>query len=304
MRLLILGASGYVGSYLFKAFQKTELNVTGTTHSSPVQDLIKIDFKNITDVINLFDTTEFDVIINTIGHPSPDYCESYPDEAYGGNFTSIFNLISALKNKSNKPFLINLSTIYVYKDESQTNNESSLPCPINTYGYTKLLAELFISRYYEKSISIRLPMILGNPEHPNDFLMTLCKQLQKDEDLELDNSELRYPIDINDLYKVIMKIITTQPKGILNLANNSNGLTRYQMGVIIKENMRNSRGTLKDTGTYPDPQKWLRVALRPRDLKMISCRKDIADISFRTFRQMIEIKYRYYFERSYGQTFK
>ena len=59
--------------------------------------LPKADLLDITQLNNLLKEEDFDIVINSAGNPSPDFCESKPRKALELNTLTSINLIKSLK---------------------------------------------------------------------------------------------------------------------------------------------------------------------------------------------------------------
>ena len=68
-----------------------------------------------------------------------------------------------------------------------------------------------INHYYKKSLSIRLPMLIGNPYHPNDLIMNIYKTLIETKNIKLENIEKRYPLDVQDVVNLIKSLVKVRP---------------------------------------------------------------------------------------------
>ena len=74
MKILIIGATGYLGSYLFDLF-KQKYSVEGSSRN-PENDFIHLNLSSPDDILQLLSKNRYDYIINTAGDASPDRCES------------------------------------------------------------------------------------------------------------------------------------------------------------------------------------------------------------------------------------
>lgn len=292
MKILILGATGYLGSFLYESLSSLDkYEVFGSSRRESFKT-IKADLLDGTQLNNLLKEEDFDIIINSAGHPSPDFCESRPRKALELNTLTSINLIKSLKKIRKKPFLINISTIYVYGDTESQNNENDITQPINYYGFTKLLSELMINHYYQKSLSIRLPMLIGNPYHPNDLIMNIYKTLVETKNIKLENIEKRYPLDVLDVVNLIKSLIKSPIYGQINFFNKQS-FTRYQIGIEVQKCLSNLglKTTVTNDGIYPDPTKWSQVARRHKNLYVSSCHEIVNHFAFTSLTKTLESVY-------------
>ncbi len=80
MRVIIIGASGLVGSHLLNFFQKNGQDCVGTykTHSHP--GLFQLDLSSSLKIKDLLARVQPDTILSTSALTNVDYCEENPEE--------------------------------------------------------------------------------------------------------------------------------------------------------------------------------------------------------------------------------
>jgi len=100
MRLLITGASGYVGARIFFDL-KTSFDLIGTFFSSRLsKKLIPLDVTNKSEVDKTIVEVRPDIIIHIANNPSSEWCVAHPKEAIELNQTSSKYLVDSA-NKNN-----------------------------------------------------------------------------------------------------------------------------------------------------------------------------------------------------------
>ncbi|MCL4528197.1 MAG: SDR family oxidoreductase [Chloroflexi bacterium] len=166
MLILIVGASGFLGSRLFSDL-RTNNEVVGSYLSRPSPDLIRLDVSDRDRVQKLLETTRIDLIIDCGGMTRPDACESNPQRAYSVNVEGAKNLADFACCK-----IIYFSTDYVFDGSKESYTENDEPHPINVYGKTKLDAEKIILRD-PKNIVVRVSGLYGFSQRNNEFLLSL-----------------------------------------------------------------------------------------------------------------------------------
>lgn len=186
MRILILGASGLIGSILFKTLYKEEnLSVYGSLRSNDLLkyfsldqynnllvDVEALDFLSVKNVVN---QCKPDVIINCIG-----LTKHISD---GSNFLKSIELnalfphrLAELSESINAKF-IHISTDCIFSGDKGSYTELDFPDAIELYGRSKALGEI----NYDNNLTIRTSTIghelISNHGLLNWFLMqeSSCK---------------------------------------------------------------------------------------------------------------------------------
>lgn len=170
-RILIIGASGFLGSKLFEELAKA-LPVAGTCCSRPLADLIRLDTVDKKQVKALLNKIRPDVLIDCAGMTRPDACELDQQRAYQVNVEGIANLTEASTCK-----IIYFSTDYVFDGEMGQYTEYDSPHPINYYGWTKLEAENIVLTARSDNVVLRVSGLYGKSGRNNEFLSSLTEPI-------------------------------------------------------------------------------------------------------------------------------
>jgi len=149
---------------------------------------------------------------------------------------------------------------YLYKEED-------LPNPINYYGLTKLLGDIY-ALSYDDSLVIRTFRIFSNKGFP----IYVYKALKENKEV---NAFKGYysPIAARKLAEAINEIIQYRKTGIINIAGER--ISRYELALKIKEKY-NLDGIIKEVDNV---KSW--VAKRPFDSSLdISKTKKLLSVEF------------------------
>ena len=173
-KILLLGASGYIGS-VFK-------------EKLPEGSFIEMEYKNLSvqNLLNSWSFNHFDTIINCTG-----YTEDNKELSIYGNLnapiilTEFVNIVKELK-------ILHVSSCSIYKnyinkvyaENNKPNHTFSNVNCIDFHAGTKALAEQIIERYPNHYIC-RAGVIFDHIDHPKNYLTKLTKFNKL---LELDNS--------------------------------------------------------------------------------------------------------------------
>lgn len=141
-RVLVLGASGMLGSACFQVLnQSSHLTSVGTSRASS-NKLVKFD-SNRDSIIELLELTKPDWIVNCIGIIKPYIDEkSAPSIGNAIKINSQFPFILASAAKDHNAKIIQIATDCVYSGKSGKYKEHDLHDATDVYGKTKSLGEV------------------------------------------------------------------------------------------------------------------------------------------------------------------
>ena len=236
-KILIIGASGYIGSQCFEYFNKSNFDVVGTRFKSQNSRLKFLDYTNDKDFIVFLKNSEPDVIIWCGGLKNLSITEKNLELSKEQNFHPIKTIIRYQKQNENLNFIY-LSTDYVFNGLKGNYTTSDLPNPNTNYGISKLMSEKFIIENSKKFSIIRAGAVIGKGSL---FFEWLIDKVLKNETIELfDNYFTPTPI-INLLEAIKFTIIMPQNK-ILHISGFQK-MSRYEFGLEIKK--RNDKSNSK-----------------------------------------------------------
>jgi len=218
--VIILGHSGFIGSKLETYLTKTEhFNIIG--RSLPELDLT--DREQINKLIPFINSECTIILAAAVKRQFGDTLEVFDQ-----NMSIVENLCRLLDDHPIKR-LIYMSSAAVYGEETENTNISELT-PVNPtsyYGINKFTSECLFRRTFNsnsttKLICLRPPLIygpgdLGRTYGPSGFISSALDKTEIT--LWGDGTELREFIFIEDLCKIIEKLIKSSFEGILNVTS-------------------------------------------------------------------------------------
>ncbi|HKC36374.1 MAG TPA: SDR family oxidoreductase, partial [Chitinophagaceae bacterium] len=258
MKILITGANGFLGYYLVEQLLAKNFSVIATgkgecrlpfTHNINFQWL-SMDFTDPFSIHDVFvrkdsfgENIKPDVVVHAGAMSKPDECELDQMKAYLVNVEGTVQLL--INSEEVKSFFVFLSTDFVFDGERGMYTEEDSPRPVNYYGRTKLEAEEAVKEYENGWAIVRTVLVYGkNHSGHNNILQTVKEKLEKGEEYNVVDDQLRTPTYIEDLAKGIVCIIERKATGVFHLSG-KDILTPYQMAIRTAAYLKLDSSTIK-----------------------------------------------------------
>jgi len=200
MKILIIGASSYVGARIYTDL-KDKFSVVGTYYTNKLfPELEMLDIRSKVDVENFVKNIKPDIIIHIAANASDTWCEQNPGQALAINQDGTKNIVDAANNIHAK--VIFISSLLIINAES-------------IYGRTKIEGENFVKRTTEGYIILRPSLIIGfSPNTTNDRPFNrLLKNIAEKTPAIYDTSWKFQPTWLKHISEIIETVIE---KNILN----------------------------------------------------------------------------------------
>lgn len=216
--VLIFGATGCVGSYIFEYLRHNKLSVHGVSRSRSGGALHQA--VSDSEIISILHAVRPECVVLCLGSPSVDEAERNPDISYAENVANPKHIINLILGFDSSIHIVCVSSIYVFSpvDGKSTFSESDNPVPASNYGRQKRELEVFVASSSSKGTIVRLPMVVGSYLHPNDFFNKALDRFRKGKRLD-DDEGLRYPTDIRWIAENILLILERSMYGTFHLSS-------------------------------------------------------------------------------------
>jgi len=159
VKLLIIGASGVLGSRLYNDTIKKKWNTMGVYCSHECAALSYMDVRDENSIERIFNLFKPEVVVMAGGITNVDLCTLKPKLAKDVNIKGTLNLVKKIKVYGSK--LIYISTDYIFDGENGPYKEDDEPNPINMYGKTKLESENIIKSKLKNYLIVRTAQLYG-----------------------------------------------------------------------------------------------------------------------------------------------
>jgi nucleoside-diphosphate-sugar epimerase len=247
-KLLITGASGFVGSFLVQKALDVGYEVHAGIRSSSstryLQDqrikFFNIDFNDPNTLKENLKRAQFTHIIQNAGVTKAKNKEQY----FKVNATALDHLINAIL-ESNLPIkkFVFISSLAAYgpadKQPDKIVTHQSPPQPVTTYGESKLRGETILKKYRSLPYHIIRPTAVYGPREAD--LLTLYKMLNNRIELLIGNVTQKLTfIYVEDLVEAIIKSLSISKTQTEYFVTDGNHYSAEELNSIIKDNLGKS----------------------------------------------------------------
>lgn len=226
MRVLIIGVSGFIGSYLFGAMSK-EHEVTGTSAHNT-------GFRNL-DISKFSKTSEFlkennpDAICLPAGITNLDYIEKFPSISRKINVLGTENIADYCRSSGCR--LIFYSSDAIFDGKNGPYDEDDAANPISMYGKQKLEAENIVKKLGNFAI-IRTSSVYGWDKKKLNFVSRLIDNLENKKKIKAPTDQFYTPTYVADLVNATIKLMDKKFNGIYNIAG-PDFMSRHEIALNV-----------------------------------------------------------------------
>ncbi len=234
------------------------VEVLSRDHQVVGVDIDDADIKLQAEAEDMVKTVGPELVIHAAAITDVDGCESDERSAYLTNGIGTRNIGLACAKVNAACMLI--STDFVFDGEKESPyDELDAPSPINSYGRSKYMGEVLLSRVLSRHYILRTEWLYG--EGGRNFIDTIIGRAKAEGELQVVNDQLGSPTYTIDLSEMILNIVNKfSPCGIYHLTN-SGACTWFEFAQTIL-----SLVGLPDIPVKPVTQETIgRPARRPRN---------------------------------------
>lgn len=231
MRILIIGATGMLGSAIMMTTTDYELWGTYLGKKPISEKILELDITNKKQVENFLYNNNPDAIIHTAALTNVDFCENNPDIAKKVHVKGTQFLLQIAKEID--AYFLYISTDSVFDGKKGNYKEVDIPNPLNVYAQTKYEGELEVLKYQNSSI-VRTNIYGFNWLPKQSIAEWILSTLRKEKNINLFKDVHFSPILVNNLSEILFEIIELKLKGVFHVAG-SNSITKLGFGELIAD---------------------------------------------------------------------
>ncbi len=166
MKVLITGASGYVGSQTCKSFKKSSFYVYAVDRNEIKHKYFDEKIKSDLSNIELFDILQkVDCVVHLASSNLVAPSISSPDKYYENNVSSTIQFLNACLEAEVEKFIFASSAAVYGNSKKEVLSEDDFCSPSNPYGWSKFMIEVILNDYANaynfQSISLRFFNVAG-----------------------------------------------------------------------------------------------------------------------------------------------
>ena len=236
MRVLIIGASGFIGRHLMRRLSETRRHEVFATYRSraPMDDGNSWRRVELTDAAGLeqvFQSARPDVVVHLAAIADLRTAERDPETATAVNVTATSSI--ALLSNLQRAKLIFVSTEYVFGGERGYYREDDTPRPTTHYGRTKWQAEQEVAKLATRWNILRTSIVYGWPAPGlRNFVPWLIENLRNGHPYYGSTDVYRTPIFVGHLTDGIAELVKGEYPGIHHVAGRD-WVSMYDFAIAI-----------------------------------------------------------------------
>lgn len=214
MKVLVIGAAGFLGKYLMRDFAKAN-TVFGADKYADRKDLTCIDLVKKESVRDVLLRIKPELVLLPASVTGVDFCEQNRDLAWAVNAEGVKEVAVAAKRQG--AFLVFYSSDYVFDGAAGPYSEGDVANPINFYGKTKLEAERIIQTELRSFLIIRTCGLYGYEKGGLNYAMRVYSALKKKEAVRAVCDQYGTPTYVEDLSSATLRLVGLKKEGIFNV---------------------------------------------------------------------------------------
>lgn len=233
--IVILGASGFIGSHIYNGLKKEGISLEGTYFSNKQEGLIYFDINNmrLTDLELEGIKLEY-VIISSAVNANIDGSKINWDDSYNTNVVKTKEAIDYCFQNDIIPIYLSSDNVFDGRKGSYTEVDNRNP--INCYGRIKYEVENYIMACGKEFAILRMGKVFGTRLADNTLITTMMRALMSEEKVTCAIDQIFTPLYIEDLVNFIKYVIKHRLSGIFHLAS-LKPITRYTIALAIQRNL-------------------------------------------------------------------
>ncbi len=232
-KILILGASGFIGAHLCQLALRSGNSVQGTFFTNnrvqvPGCKYHKVDVREKDELTALFVEARPELVIHIAGTKDLYFCEQHPQQAAQTHVQGTKNVVDACLVTDSR--LVYISTDCVFDGGKPFYSEDDIPNPFNQYGKMKYEGELILLESRLNMLILRTSLLFGwiLPTQTSNTVMDVYESLSNNRPIQMPTVLYNTPLYVGEAASVILKAALSNLKGVFHLAGKER-LNRFEL---------------------------------------------------------------------------
>jgi len=226
--IIIFGASGLIGRYLYRRLKDQGKKVLGTCYQTKVDGLIPFNLADFS--LSTIDLHGIDSAVICSAITKLDRCRENPERANRINVTGTETLLTELQNRNIFPVFFSSASVFDGVTGNYTEDDPKNPTTL--YGQQKARIDDFILREIRQYLILRPGKVFGT--HKDEgvlFADWLGKYLRK-ETIRCADDEQLSPVWAEDIARAIQILLDRGARGIYHV-NPPHHFSRYDLATLF-----------------------------------------------------------------------
>ena len=233
MRVLVLGSSGFLGSYLGFALLKMGHEVSGLSRNPVPYFPANHVREGLDDYSEIIRSGDYDLVINCVAVASHEACESDPEMARTVNarYPGIWASVAAEAGAS----FVHISTDAVF-DGSGTDfyTETDETAPKSVYGMTKVQGEQLVFQANPGALVLRVNLFGWSRSQKSGILEFFMNAFTHQAPITGFRDYVVSSLYVGDLAEAMMELLERGSSGLFHTVS-STPLSKYDFGLIVAD---------------------------------------------------------------------
>jgi len=233
VRILITGASGFIGSHLGHWLSREHdiVGIVNRAHREPSFRFARVDLRDERAVAAWMESFVPHVIVHSAALSRVVECEDQPDAAFSLNVRVTTQLVRWAERLRSK--FIFLSSDQVFSGCKGGLRESDTPDPVSVYGRTKLEGERVVLSSAARCVVVRSNSVVGlSIGWGESFSQMVLNRMRQGLPVTLFQDQYRSPIHIRAMVRVLERACVQNINGLLHVGGLKR-MSRLDVGYAV-----------------------------------------------------------------------
>jgi dTDP-4-dehydrorhamnose reductase len=222
-RLLVTGASGFLGGAVVAAARAAGWEVVGTALTHP--GWIALDVRDAAAVDAVVGAVAPDAIIHTA-------YRQHGEEAMAVNAIGAGHVAAAARATGARVVHVSSDAIFA-GDGDRALREGDVVRPVTVYGATKAAAEVAVQVANPDALMVRTSLLIGGPGHaPSPHEALALAVARGEEHVTFFTDEIRSAIQVDDLAAALVELAAQTGGGPLHVGG-ADGVSRLELAQLV-----------------------------------------------------------------------